>query len=431
MPIFDQGYQHWHGPLSGHVWRWLTIARQGVRVQLKNRLLRRLVAAAWAPALALVALMALWGLVEKKSTTIMAVAQALLPADLLADPRAYRSVVWTLSYSFFFKAEMFLIMLLVVVAGPGLISHDLRLNALPLYFARPLNRLDYFLGKLGVIGALVASVAVGPAVLAYVVGVCFSLDLGVVKDTWAVLVASVVYGLIVTASAGTLMLALSSLSRRSLYVGIAWAGLWLISGWGTWALTESRRSTRREDFYAAAMKQWLAANPAPPGMPVPDVRFGPGPPRPPRGPRGKVILGRPDRVGVRGRGNDPWLDAWSKASQEAWVKAQQSQAEEQRRDWWPLFSYVGNLERLADQLLDTDAAWVTVGKAVVKAQRAAGGAMGGAGPPGFAERTDDRFLADQMVRQYPWQWSAGVLAGLLGLSTWTMTRRVRSLDRLK
>jgi hypothetical protein len=428
MPIFDQGYQHWHGPLSAHAWRWLTIARQGVRVQLKGRSLRTLLYTAWLPALALVAFMALWGLVEKKSATIMAVAQALLPADLLADPRAYRSTVWALSFGYFFKTEMFFIMLLVVVAGPGLISHDLRLNALPLYFARPLNRLDYFLGKLGVIGALVASVAVGPAVLAYAVGVCFSLDLGVIKDTWTVLVASVVYGLIVTASAGTLMLALSSLTRRSLYVGIAWAGLWIISGAVAAALTETRRVTQTQDFYEEEMARWVKANPPPAGVAVPDVRFGPRP-RPPRGP--KARFGLLDPFAAKGRGKDPWTDAWWKASQEARVKAQESQAEEQRKDWRPLFSYVGNLERLADQLLDSDAAWVTVGKAAVKAQKAAGGAMGGAGPPGFAERTDDRFLADQMVRQHPWQWSAGVLAGLLGLSTWTMTRRVRSLDRLR
>ena len=32
MPIFDQGYQHWQGTLSGHAWRWLTITRHGVRV---------------------------------------------------------------------------------------------------------------------------------------------------------------------------------------------------------------------------------------------------------------------------------------------------------------------------------------------------------------------------------------------------------------
>ena len=86
---------------------------------------------------------------------------------------------------------------------------------------RPLTRLDYFLGKLGVIGALVAAVAVLPAALAYFVGVCFSLDLTVVRDTYTVLLASVAYGLVITLSTGALMLALSSLSRRSLYIAIA------------------------------------------------------------------------------------------------------------------------------------------------------------------------------------------------------------------
>src|SRR5205823_2221897 len=112
--------------------------------------------------------------------------------------RAFRSTVWTLAYAFFFNAQLMFIMLLVVLAGPGLISSDLRFNALPLYFARPLTRLDYFLGKLGVIGVLVGSVAVAPAVFAYAVGIAFSLDVGVVRDTYRVLLASIAYGLIVT-----------------------------------------------------------------------------------------------------------------------------------------------------------------------------------------------------------------------------------------
>ena len=32
---------------------------------------------------------------------------------------------------------------------------------------------------------------------------------------------------------------------------------------------------------------------------------------------------------------------------------------------------------------------------------------------------------------YPWQWSAGVLAGLGVLSLWVLATRVRSLDRLR
>ena len=42
-------------------------------------------------------------------------------------------------------------MFLVLLVGPELISQDLRFNAMPLYFARPVRRLDYFVGKLGVI----------------------------------------------------------------------------------------------------------------------------------------------------------------------------------------------------------------------------------------------------------------------------------------
>jgi ABC-2 type transport system permease protein len=99
-----------------------------------------------------------------------------------------------------------------------------------------------------------------------------------------------------------------------------------------------------------------------------------------------------------------------------------------RSDWRPLCSYVANLERLADRLLDTDAAWVTIGKAVERPRAAFGAAFGPRLPQPPA---NERRLADRMVPQYPWQWSAGVLAGLLGISTWTLTRRVKSLDRLK
>jgi len=35
MPIFDQGYQHWSGQLSGRAWRWLAVTRQGIRGGMK------------------------------------------------------------------------------------------------------------------------------------------------------------------------------------------------------------------------------------------------------------------------------------------------------------------------------------------------------------------------------------------------------------
>jgi ABC-2 type transport system permease protein len=421
MPIFDQGYQHWKGPLSGHGWRWWAIARQGLRVQMKNRLLRLLMLVAWLPAVVLVVAMAIWGLVEQHSAGVLSLVRSILPADVLLEPSAYRTTIWTLAYSFFFKFEMFFIMLLVVLAGPGLISRDLRFNALPLYFARPLTRLDYFLGKLGVIGALVAAVAVGPAVFAYVVGICFSLDLGVVRDTYPVLLGSVATGLVITFSAGTLILALSSLTRRSLYVGIAFAGFWLIGSSVGTILTELNREMAGRALYEGEMAKWLAEHPPPPGIEM----------------HGSWAVIRQE-AGLRpGQDNEAgrWYQAWGPATAQAREKAQARQGETLRSDWRPLCSYVANLDRMGDLFLNTDAAWVMIGKAVERPRAAIEGAFG---PGGFGPRgrrgggpPNERRLADQMVLQYPWEWSAGVLAGLIGLSTWTMTRRIKSLDQLR
>src|SRR5262249_2935161 len=132
-------------------------------------------------------------------------------------------------YQYFFAFETFFAMILVLLVGPNLISRDLRFNAIPLYLSRPLRRIDYFVGKLGVIAWFLGAVAVVPAVFAYVLGVIFSLDAGVLGDPLQLLLAILGSGALITLSAGTLMLALSSLSRRSLYVGAMWVGVWFIT----------------------------------------------------------------------------------------------------------------------------------------------------------------------------------------------------------
>ena len=71
MPIFDQGYQHWDGVRSGHLWRWWAITRHGVRAQLRNRFVRLLLVFAYAPAIALIAVLAVWGLLEQQAESVL------------------------------------------------------------------------------------------------------------------------------------------------------------------------------------------------------------------------------------------------------------------------------------------------------------------------------------------------------------------------
>ncbi|APW61345.1 ABC transporter permease [Paludisphaera borealis] len=241
MPILDQGYQHWNGKLAGHALRWLTITRQGVRAQLKNRWVLLMLLSALLPALVLAAFLIVWGLFEQKSAVLTPILFLFtsLPDALKDGPKGYRSTFWVLAFSLFFEVQIFVCMILTVLVGPDLISQDLRFNALPLYFSRPLRRIDYFLGKFGVIAAFLLTVTLIPALLAFVVGLAFSLDPMMIRDTWRVLAASIAFSLVATLSAGLLMLAFSSLSRNSRQVAAMWIGLWMVGGVASGVLKHS------------------------------------------------------------------------------------------------------------------------------------------------------------------------------------------------
>jgi hypothetical protein len=102
-------------------------------------------------------------------------------------------------------------------------------------------------------------------------------------------------------------------------------------------------------------------------------------------------------------------------------------------NWRPVCSYTANLHRLGEALLNTDAAWVQIGNAIETPRSTFMKtlfARKDASKPAASTAPNRRF-ADQYVPQYPWTWSAGVLAGLLGISLWILSTRVKSLDRLR
>jgi ABC-2 type transport system permease protein len=313
------------------------------------------------------AFLAVWSLFEKNSSLLTPILFFFqnLPDELRAGPRGYRTVIWTLAFRQFFGIQLFFSMILVLLIGPDLISQDLRFNAIPLYLSRPVRRLEYFLGKLGVIAAYLSVVTIVPVVVAFALGFGFGLDVSVFRDTARLLCASIAFGLIVVVSAGLLMLALSSLSRNSRYVGAMWLGLWLVG-----------------DFASGILVRTV------------------------------------------------------------------------RADWCPLVSYTENLNRVRDALIDAETAWKQVTNIF------GGGRQGPDGSPAAAPFGRGRRLGPRLLMlpragtrrpdsgvarsaaprqrrpafapaEYPWQWSAGVLAALAALSCAILSTRVRSLDRLR
>ncbi len=428
MPIFDQGYQHWQGELAGHGARWLAVARHGVRTQLQNRFVRLLMFVAWLPALALVAFLTLWGLLEQQAESVITILQRLLPPEIMAQPRDYRAAVWTIAYTYFFKIELFCSLVLVMVVGPNLISRDLRFNALPLYLSRPVRRIDYFFGKLGVIGFFLAATLVVPAIGAYLLGLAFSLDLGVIRDTHRLLWAGIVYGLVITVASGTLMLALSSLSRRSIYVGIAWAGIIFLSHTLSSVLVGINDGTEYQQIVRGGIEQWVKDHPPPPGIamrgPYPQVRYNPS------RAKEKDKDGQPVEQSREERVRERWLRQWDEEQTALRAKAEAARAARSYSDWRPTLSFANNLDRIGDGLLGADTAWELVGATFERPRQMMEVAKGRPVPASTAP-PNTRRLAEQRVWQFPWYWSAGVLASVCLLSALVLSRRVKSLDRLK
>jgi ABC-2 type transport system permease protein len=242
-------------------------------------------------------------------------------------------------------------MILILLVGPNLISQDLRYNALPLYFSRPLRRIDYFLGKLGVIVAFLGMVIIVPSIVAYVLGLLFSLDVTIVRDTFGILLSSIAYGLVIALSAGLLILAMSSLSRNSRYVALLWIGIWIVSGAVSQILDQVDREQRMHQARRAAQE----------------------------GNRGDLAA---------------------------------NEFEASKTDWRPLVSYGNNLSRVGRYLLGSDACWEKLSQLQPAGRR-------------------NEFLLGVQGPQYPWYWSAGVLAALMGISICILNFTIRSLDRLK
>lgn len=382
MPIFDQGYQHWNGTLSGHAWRWVTIARHGLRAGMANRVTRAMLIVSWLPAVALVFVVCVWGLLERKSALV----EPLLPflrflgKEILSDPRHYRVEIWTICFDTFLWLELWASMVLILMVGPGLISQDLRLNALPLYFSRPLRRVDYFLGKLGVVAGFLGMMMVVPVVVAYAMGLLFSLDVTILRDTFGLLLSAVTYGIVVSVSAGLLVLALSSLTRNSRYVVLMWVGVWFLSFLLSALLSGADRDQRRHAQNRRYMDDWQALS------------------------RESARLTPAEQMKRQREIQAKYQAMWEALQREEIAAAE--------RDWKPVISYLSNLSRVGERLLGTNASWESLSRLAPAGQREAFAYHFG-GP------------------RYPWQWSAWVLLGLFGLSLWILHVRVKSLDRLR
>ena len=125
----------------------------------------------------------------------------------------------------FLDVQGIFVFFIAIYVGAGLIANDRRANALQVYLSKPLTRAEYVAGKLAILFLFLTAVTWVPAVLLLLVQIMFAGSFTFVRDNIFLIPAITLFSLIQVLLASMTMLALSSMSKSSRFVGIMYAGL--------------------------------------------------------------------------------------------------------------------------------------------------------------------------------------------------------------
>lgn len=137
----------------------------------------------------------------------------------------------------FFWFEGYSVMVVLALAGSILIGNDIRFGSLAFYLAKPISRWDYLLGKGIAVAVFINLLTTAPAVLLFV-QYGFLEDWEYFVEKSGLLVGILGYGLILTASLTTVLLATATWVRRTVPLIMTWTTLFFFCRLLSQALVE-------------------------------------------------------------------------------------------------------------------------------------------------------------------------------------------------
>jgi len=203
MPIHDQGYRRYGGTRAESGRAWQVIARAGILSIISKRAFIALMLFAWAPFLV-------------RAVQIYVSANFQQAAFLAPKGETFREFLETQDIFVFF---------VTIWVGAGLIANDRRANALQLYLSKPLTAAEYIAGKMAILFLFLTFVTFAPAMGLLLVQAIFAGSFTFIRNNAYLLPAITLFSLAQVLLASTTMLALSSMSKSSRFVGIMYAGL--------------------------------------------------------------------------------------------------------------------------------------------------------------------------------------------------------------
>lgn len=204
MPIHDQGYRRYIGNRSAIGTSWKVMAIAGVMTMVRKRMFIGLMIFSWL------------GYVFRAIQFYLS--EVITQAASILAPKGdtFREFLDNQSIFVFFVA---------IWVGAGLIANDRRANALQLYLSKPMTSAEYIAGKFAILFVFLTAVTFLPAMALLLTQAILSGSLTFIRSNIYLLPAITLYSLLVVIVASIAMLALSSLSKSSRFVGVMFAGL--------------------------------------------------------------------------------------------------------------------------------------------------------------------------------------------------------------
>lgn len=216
--VREKGYTHWDGRLVERRFPWLPITRTGIRLAFRKKGFKFAFAGAFIPSF-----FALGGLyVSERLEDFKALVQS-NRALLRIDP-GYFKVVFT--NGFF----LFLLVLVLAFGAAGLVSDDLKHGSLQLYFARPLGKKDYVVGKMAVVAFFVVMATALPGLLLVAFKLIFAGSFAFLRAYPWLPLSILGYSALLTVFFGCYIMLLSASSANARYAVVLIFGVYYFSG---------------------------------------------------------------------------------------------------------------------------------------------------------------------------------------------------------
>lgn len=203
MPIHDQGYRRYGGTRSAIGKSWMVMTRAGVMAMVTKRSFIGVMLMAWT------------GFVVR--AVQIYVSATFTQASFLA-PKGE-------TFREFLDQQGIFVFFVTIWVGAGLIANDRRANALQLYLSKPMTTAEYIAGKLAILFLFLVAVTFLPAMMLLLTQAIFAGSLEFIRNNLYLFPAITLYSLVQVLMAATTMLALSSMSKSSRFVGVMFAGL--------------------------------------------------------------------------------------------------------------------------------------------------------------------------------------------------------------